>query len=96
METSVIDTGRADSFVGKLFPVEQSFPAETRDWKFGFLRGMYPYALVAIDLLLITAIFSSMIFLREGYFEVVLVSKKVLRAENLAEGDAVMVQLELL
>ncbi len=87
METRADNTLKADPFVGKLFPdaaeaAETTGTAEAtslgRDWKFGFQRRIFPYALLVFDLLLITVIFSLMIFLRQGEFALFMVSKKVL------------------
>ena len=49
-----------------------------RDWRFGFRRRIFPYALLVFDLLLITALFSLMVFLSQGEVASVSVSKKVL------------------
>ena len=82
MDTEVETTVKAGNFVGKLFPTasgQLGGPGGVAwEWRFGLLRRIYPYVLFACDLVLITAIYSLAVFLRQGEWAVQIVSKQVL------------------
>jgi exopolysaccharide biosynthesis polyprenyl glycosylphosphotransferase len=71
----ILNTG---GFVGKIFPDASTVAVPARNWRFGLLRRIFPHALLVCDLLLITAIFSLMVFIRHGEFASALISQKVL------------------
>ncbi|MFP6872788.1 MAG: hypothetical protein VCA55_04690, partial [Verrucomicrobiales bacterium] len=82
MDTGVETTVKAGNFVGKLFPTASvqlgGAGGVAWDWRFGLLRRIYPYVLFGCDLVLITAIYSLTVFLRQGELAVQMVSKQVL------------------
>ncbi len=82
MDTEVETTVKKGNFVGKLFPTasgQLGGPGGVAwEWRFGLLRRIYPYVLLGCDLVLITAIYSLAVFLRQGEWAVQIVSKQVL------------------